>query len=113
MPFIPYAQNSKNAIPSKWRKTVKHAALLRALHKQFQADEGAAFKAYYRYRVKVENLFSAIKEKYGGSVRSTEGAGAENEILLKLLCQNVHQLLLAVECYGLDISAISNAGRAA
>jgi hypothetical protein len=107
VPYIPWAANSVNAIASKWRNKVKHGKLIEELYHAFKADEGKAFKAAgYAWRVKVENLISSVKIRYGGSVRSLEGAGPENEILLKCICHNVHMDLLAAKVYGLDLSTL-------
>ncbi|HEX3465695.1 MAG TPA: transposase [Candidatus Elarobacter sp.] len=106
VPFVPWGANSKNAISLPWRHKVKNAALINEIYKAFKTDEGKEFKAEYRYRVKVENLFSSIKTRYGGSVRAQDGNGPENEILLKCICHNVHMLLLAAKVYGLDLSAM-------
>lgn len=80
--------------------------MIERIYAAFKADEGNAFKAEYRYRVKVEGLFSSIKTWFGGSVRANGGNGAENEILLKCICHNVHVLLMAAKIYGLDITGI-------
>lgn len=103
-PYIPWAKNSKNAIPRKWRKLVKNAPLITDLHTLCMTHPEEFKKAGYRYRVKVENLFSAVKEKYGPYVRTIEGSGPENEIMLKFLCMNIHVLMLAAEIYGLDVA---------
>jgi hypothetical protein len=105
-PFVPWGANSKRAISLPWRHRVKHGEVIERIYAAFKADEGKAFKADYRYRVKVENLFSSIKTRFGGSVRALDGNGPENEILLKCICHNVHMLLLAAKVYGLDLSAM-------
>jgi hypothetical protein len=105
-PYIPWAGNSKRAVSRKWRNKIENAALIEEIYHKFKTDEGKAFKEIYRYRVKVELLFSSIKTRFGGSVRALEGAGPENEILLKCICHNLHMLLLAAKVYGLDITSI-------
>jgi len=104
VPYIPWAKNSKNAIPRKWRKIVKHGDLITRLHTMCKMDPEAFKQAGYRYRVKIENLFSAVKEKYGPNVRTIEGSGPANEIMLKFLCMNIHVLMLAAKIYGLDVT---------
>jgi len=106
VPYVPWGSNSRRAVSYRWRNLVKNAPLIEEVYARFKADEGAAFKAEYRYRVKVENLFSSIKTRFGGSVRALEGNGPENEVLLKCICHNVHMLLLAAKVYGLDINAM-------
>jgi hypothetical protein len=46
--------------------------------------------AGYRYRLKVECLFSSVKERYNAFVRSENGAGPANEIALNFLAHNIH-----------------------
>ena len=101
-PYVPWGSRSKRAISLPWRDKVKHGPLIEQIYSAFKTDEGKAFKEEYRYRVKVENLFSSIKTRFGGSVRATHDSGPENEVLLKLICHNVHMLLLAAKVYGLD-----------
>lgn len=102
-PYIPWASNSKNAIPRKWRDVVKHSEIITELHRQCTRDP-ATFKMFYRHRVKIECLFSAVKEKFGQYVRTCQGAGPENEIKLKFLAYNVRMLVMAAKCYQLDIN---------
>jgi hypothetical protein len=104
VPFIPWAKNAKNPIPRRWRSLVKHNDIIKTLFYMCMRDPDK-FKEWYRYRVKVEAFYASVKERYGGYVRSLKGAGPQNEILLKFICHNVHMLLMAAECYGLDIDA--------
>jgi hypothetical protein len=113
IPFIPWGKNSKRAISLPWRAKVKHAPMIEAVYAAWKADEGKAFKAEYRYRVKVENLFSSVKGRFGGYVRLHGGNGPENEILLKAICHNVHILLMAAKIYGLDLSRFFESDAAA
>ena len=44
---------------------------------------------HYHRRSNVESTFSAIKRKFGDSVLSKTDAAMVNEVLCKLLCQNL------------------------
>ncbi len=93
-------------MPKKWRGVVKNAGIITEVHK-LCTREPEKFKAFgYRYRVKVECLFSAVKERYNAFVRTEKGAGPANEIALKFLAHNIHVLMLAAGCYGLDVYGI-------
>jgi transposase len=53
---------------------------------QFQRDE---FLAHYHKRSNVESTFSAIKRKFGDTIRSKSPVAQRNEALLKVLCHNL------------------------
>lgn len=84
-PLIPFKSNSKKDGPSAWRR----------MHAMFVLREDE-FMAAYRVRSNVESAFSAIKRKFGGSVRSKTFTAQKNEVLAKILCHN-----LAVLCHAM------------
>lgn len=53
---------------------------------QYRKDE---FLAHYHKRSNVESTFSAIKRKFGDSVRSKTDTAMTNEVLAKILCHNL------------------------
>ncbi len=53
---------------------------------QFKADE---YMQHYHKRSNVESTFSAIKRKFGDSVRSKCDFAMVNEVLCKILCHNI------------------------
>jgi transposase len=53
---------------------------------QFQRDE---FLKHYHRRSNVEATFSAIKRKFGDTIRSKSAVAQRNEALLKVLCHNI------------------------
>lgn len=55
-------------------------------YSQFRKDE---FFAHYHKRSNVESTFSAIKRKFGDSVRSRSDAAQVNEVLGKILAHNI------------------------
>jgi transposase len=59
---------------------------------QFQRKE---FLSHYHKRSNVESTFSAIKRKFGDSVRSRTSAAMVNEVLAKLVCHNLCCVILS------------------
>jgi transposase len=66
---------------------------------QFQRDE---YLAHYHKRSNVESTFSAIKRKFGDSVRSKTDVAMVNEVLCKLLCHNLCCLIQEQEELGIS-----------
>lgn len=82
-PLVPF---KINAVESK-----KSATWNRMFHYfQFQRDE---FLARYHRRSNVESTFSALKRKFGDTIRSKSPVAQRNEALLKILCHNLVCLL--------------------
>jgi hypothetical protein len=106
LPLCPWAKTSKNAIPKKWRNVVKNSKIITELHRLCTKEPEKFKQAGYRYRVKIECLFAAVKEKFNPYVRTTEGNGPENEIGFKFIAQNISMLLLAARIYDLDIESL-------
>lgn len=65
---------------------------------QFKRDE---YLGHYHKRSNVESTFSAIKRKFGDSVRSKTDVAMKNEVLCKLLCQNLTCLIQEQEELGI------------
>ena len=47
------------------------------------------FLAHYHKRSNVESVFSAVKRKFGDSVRSRTDTSMKNEALAKIVCHNL------------------------
>src|SRR5262249_14790672 len=47
------------------------------------------FLKHYHQRSNVESVFSAIERKYGDSVRAKTAPATANEVLCKILCNNL------------------------
>ena len=78
-PLVPFKSNA--------RKKNKSATWNRLFHYfQFQRDE---FLAKYHRRSNVESTFSAIKRKFGDTIRSKSPMAQRNEALMKVLCHNI------------------------
>jgi transposase len=59
---------------------------------QFRREE---FLAHYHKRSNIESTFSAIKRKFGDSVHARNAVGMVNEVLCKLVCQNLTCVILS------------------
>lgn len=65
---------------------------------QFNQEE---YMAKYHRRSNVESTFSAIKRKFGDSVRSKTDSAMTNEVLCKILCHNLTCLIMEQETLGI------------
>jgi len=62
------------------------------------------FLAHYHKRSNVESTFSAIKRKFGDSLRSKTETAQVNETMAKVLCHNL--VVLIHEMYELGIAPV-------
>ena len=62
------------------------------------------FLAAYSKRSAIESTFSAVKRKFGQSVRSKTLTAQTNEILCKVLCHNLSCLVMAMHKLGIEPS---------
>ena len=62
----------------------------------------ADFLAHYHARSNVESTFSAVKRKFGGSLRSKNVTAQTNEVLCKALCFNLSMLVHAMHALGVE-----------
>jgi transposase len=100
-PFVPFKTNSRDVGSPAWRRMWAHF-LMR------QED----FLAHYHRRSNVEATFSAIKRKFGGSVRSKRFTAQVNETLCKILCWNLSCLVHAMHELGIEPSFATSMVRA-
>lgn len=98
-PFVPFKLNSQQDGSPAWRKM--HAVFV------LRSEE---FLAAYAKRGMVESSFSAMKRKFGGSVRSKKYAAQVNEVLAKVLCYNLACLVRAMHTLGIEPSFIGTVG---
>ena len=59
---------------------------------QYRREE---FLQHYHKRSNVESVFSAVKRKFGDSVSSKLPAAMTNEVLAKLICNNLCAVILS------------------
>jgi transposase len=97
-PFVPFKVNSQDDGSPAWRK-------MRAVF-MFKQDE---FLAAYAKRARVESTFSAVKRKFGQSVKSKTFTAQANEILCKILAHNLTCLVLAMRALGIEPSFLATA----
>lgn len=94
IPFIPFKRNAKNESERMfiWRVMF-----------QFFKENKEEFMKHYNQRSNVESVFSMMKRKYGGYVRSRSSIGRENEILCKALCHNICVLIQEIFELGIRV----------
>lgn len=84
-PFIAFKSNSQGEGSDAWRRMWGH----------FLLRQGS-FLHHYNARSNVESTFSALKRKFGASVRSKNPTAQANEVLVKGLCHNLSMLVHAM-----------------
>lgn len=90
--YIPFKVNSSPTGETEAWQRLFH---LFSLHRREWLDR-------YHLRSNSETVFSSVKRKFGGSVRSKLPAAQENEVLLKLLCSNLSMLVHAIHELGIE-----------
>jgi len=66
-----------------------------------------AFLEKYHHRSNVESTFSAVKRKFGDSIRSKTDIAMKNEVLAKILCHNLTVLIHEMYEHGIDAKLLS------
>ncbi|MDO8647501.1 MAG: IS5 family transposase, partial [Candidatus Diapherotrites archaeon] len=79
-PFIPFKENSQDNKKGSmiWRKMF-----------QYSKERPQEFFEHYHKRSNVESTFSMIKQKFGKEIMSRGFQSQTNEVLLKILCNNI------------------------
>lgn len=90
-PLIPFRKNANPAKGGLWGKMYHYF--------QLQREE---FAARYHLRSNVESVFSAVKRKFGDSVRSKTDIAMKNEVLAKLVCHNICCIIQEMHESGID-----------
>lgn len=88
--FIAFKTNSTGAIGGAFEKAFHFF--------QFNQEE---YMTHYHKRSNAESTFSAIKRKFGDTVASKNPTAMVNEVLCKLLCQNITCLIQEQETLGI------------
>jgi transposase len=88
--FIAFKSNATGAAGGLFEKAFHYF--------QFNQEE---YMARYHKRSNVESTFSAIKRKFGDSVRSKTDTAMVNEVLCKILCHNLTCLIQEQETLGI------------
>lgn len=90
--YIPFKTNSSPTGNTEAWQRLFH---LFSLHRREWLDR-------YHLRSNSETVFSSVKRKFGGAVRSKLAAAQENEVLLKCLCHNLSMLVHAIHEFGVE-----------
>jgi transposase len=96
VPFIPFKSYSKGSQGAKPFDGLWH----RMWH--FYNYNREAFMQHYHKRSNAETVFSMIKMKFGGAVRSKTPVAQVNEVLCKVLCHNICVLIQSIYELGLE-----------
>ena len=100
MPYIPF--NSVHTGTGKSKSGEKSVLWRKMFHYfQFNREE---FMGFYHKRSNVESVFSMVKAKFGGNVRSKTEIAMKNEVFCKFLAHNICVLITAMHELGIDIS---------
>lgn len=102
-PFIPFKTNQTGS--GKGRSGQEHkregGKLWKKKFHEFHLHS-EEFDAHYHLRSNVETVFSMVKKKFGGAVRSRSERGMMNEVLCKIVCHNICCIIHAMYELGLD-----------
>jgi transposase len=90
--LIPFKTNSVPSRPGVWNTAYHYFNL----HRE-------EFIRRYHQRSNVESTFSAIKRKFGDSVKAKNLQSMKCEVLAKFLCHNLSCLIHAMQELGIDL----------
>ena len=92
--FIPFKKNvtGKARGSMLWSRMFEHFSK----HKE-------DFMKHYHLRSNVETVFSMIKMKFGGNLKTKKDQSQKNEVLLKCLCHNICVLISETFTLGIDL----------
>ena len=85
IPFIPFIRSVRKT--SEDRLPIWNAMF------RFFRDNNEEFMQHYHKRSNAESVFSMMKRKFGGNLRSRNSLAQENEVLCKALCHNICVLI--------------------
>jgi Transposase DDE domain len=89
--YIAFKENTTGAVGGEFAKAFYY-------FKAYQQE----YMDHYHKRSNVESTFSAVKRKFGDSLRSKSDAALVNETLCKFLLQNLTCLIQEQETLGID-----------
>ena len=94
---IPFKSNSVMSASKKRRDPVWERNF------RFFHEHRSEFLEGYHKRSNVETVFSMVKARFGGSVRSKTSAARLNEVLLKFICHNICAVIKAKYVLGIEV----------
>jgi len=95
-PFIPFKSYSKGSQGNKPFDGLWHTMW------HYYNFNREVFLEHYHKRSNAETVFSMIKMKFGGAVRSKTPVAQVNEVLCKILCHNICVLIQSIYELGLE-----------
>lgn len=91
-PYIRFKDNNLPGYGGLWDKMYYYF--------KFNQQE---YMAHYHKRSNVETVFSMIKAKFGGYVRSKTEVAMKNEVLCKIICHNICVIIQEVHELGIEV----------
>ena len=96
-PYIPFKSNARGT----GGRTTGYDGLWHRMWCFYEFNRDC-FLDHYHKRSNVESVFSMIKAKFGGAVRSKTPTAQVNEVLCKILCHNICCLIQSIFELGLE-----------
>ena len=96
VPFVPFTITHQRRKEKNMENPSEH---WRRMWSYFDLKK-EEFLKHYHQRSNVESTFGAIKQKFGGSVRSKKFVAQQNEVLAKVLLWNLTCIIQAIEELG-------------
>ena len=90
-PFVPFKSNSGSRGSDAWERMYHYFSLNRE-----------TFLQHYHRRSNVETVFSSMKRKFGGGVRSKTETAQFAEVYLKCICHNLSMVTMAIHELGVE-----------
>ena len=94
IPFIPFKKGTNNR--------AERCAIWKAMYRYFH-EHREDFMSHYHKRSNVESVFSMMKRKQGGHLKSRNMIGQTNEILCKALVHNICVLIQEIFESGITV----------
>jgi len=94
IPFIPFKKNSIH--------NSKGSNIWSTMFVYFKTQREEYMK-HYHLRSNAESVFSMIKTKFGGYLKTRKDQAQINEVLLKCLCHNICVLISEIFTLGIDV----------
>ena len=91
MPFIAFKSSATGSVGGAYQRMFHYF--------MYNREE---FLKHYHKRSNVESTFSAMKRKFGDSVRSKTDTAMVNEVLCKILCHNLVVLIHEMQELGVE-----------
>jgi transposase len=95
-------------IPPRGRMTGKGSELMRQMFHAFRTEDPVILQRYHQ-RSNVETVMFMLKTQFGERLATRSQTGQVNELLAKVLCHNLHSLVMASARFGLSLKFFPNA----